>query len=208
MSRRLDVNDRIRELARKNPAWSPSQIAIYLQGEGEKVTSEDVRRSLARRGSAEDGSDATASRYTAPREEPRRSAFPIGLLFGVLIFALSLGVTFLGAPLSVGARLALSFATLTLLLPAAGAVASRRYASGPIAGLVAMLVYTLLALGGLFTQMVATGLTIPAALGMTAGGLLDPRVLVYLLIWLSLGPVLGLLGAALFGRKRRRPTFG
>ncbi|MDQ3327936.1 MAG: hypothetical protein M3506_05395, partial [Chloroflexota bacterium] len=93
MSRRppQHIEQRVRDLARQHPGWTPSQMAIFLQGEKLKVTSEDVRRVLAR--PAPTGADAEAPtaerpRYTAPREEQRRSAIPIGLLFGILFFLL------------------------------------------------------------------------------------------------------------------------
>ncbi|MEJ7654955.1 MAG: helix-turn-helix domain-containing protein, partial [Chloroflexia bacterium] len=117
MSNKADAMERVRELARQHPGWTPSQIALYLQGEGLAVTNEDVRRTLTRRtpvASTDPGvaEAPTTPQYAAPREEPRRSAIPTGLLFGVILFVVAIGAPYLleglGAAVSSAISLGLS----------------------------------------------------------------------------------------------------
>jgi hypothetical protein len=223
MSRRQppQVEERIRELARKNPGWTPSQIAIFLQGERLKVTSEDVRRALARPAATAvpgDPDAATAARpqYSAPREERTRSALPIGLLFGVLLSVLYFGVQALSPSLGPTLTQTLLLLGSGLLLLASGAVASRRFASGVRAGATAALVNLLITLGVVAVLYSALRAQLQAALGQSLPTLSDVGgwggvvfgLATLLIIFGIFGALLGWLGARLFGRRRRRATFG
>ncbi len=222
MSSKPDTQERVRALARRHPGWTPSQVAIYLQGEGLKITSEDVRRILASPSARSGEEAATAPRYAAPREERRRSALPIGLLMGVLLFVLTAGAGVLllvgGADPAAGNSITLLLFVLGLLVT--GAVASRRWASGARAGMIAGLVLMLLLIGfalGLAAQLYSTlGLAASPAMQtalddltqVASGPQLAAAVILPLLFAALLGLVLGWLGAKLFGRRKRRATFG
>ena len=219
MSRRppKHVEQRVRELARQHPGWTPSQMAIFLQGERLKVTSEDVRRVLAR--PAPTGADAPAEanerpRYTAPREEQQRSALPIGLLFGILFFLVSVAGGALVAEYNSAAGPSASLAVNLLVLFVAGVVASRRFASGARAGMIAGGFGWLLTVGvGLLLYYTLNSLYASLALNLPEP---NNRDALYRLLGGSairlfgtslLGLCLGWLGAKLFGRRRRRAAF-
>ncbi len=216
MSRRppQQVEERIRELARRNPGWSPSQLAIYLQGEKLKVTSEDVRRVLARPGPTAEDDPAVATpppRYTAPREERTRSALPIGLVFGVLLTLFYLGIQAIRPALGAGVTQLMVLLGSVLLLLATGGVASRRFASPVRAGSLAGIVY-LSTLAGLAVALYAqiqqiTGQTLPFLSDSSAWGGLAFAIVTLLIIFGVFGALLGWLGGRLFGRKRRRRAF-
>ena len=221
MSRRppQQAEQRIRELARQYPGWTPSQLAIFLQGEKLKVTSEDVRRVLARptAGGQDPGAaEAQQPRYTAPRQARARSSVPVGVLFGVLLFVYYFGVQLLSP--TVGPNLSRLMTALgtALLLLMAGAVASHRLANGARAGALAALLNILLTAGlaalvytAFRPQLQAiTGQALPATL--TGGDLrgLAFGIALLLVFFGMVGALLGWLGAKLFGRRRRRATFG
>ncbi len=222
MSRRppQKLEARIRELARQHPGWTPSQLAIFLQGEQLKVTSEDVRRVLARPtppvgDAAETEEQPTAPRYTAPREARTRSSLPVGLLFGILLAVFYVGIQAISPTLGGGvARLATLLGT-GLLMVLTGAVASRQYASGASAGALAGLTYVLILTGLAFLLYSTFRPQLEAVLGQTlpsaplGGGLstLAFGVAVLMLFFGLMGAVLGWLGARLFGRKRSRQAF-
>ncbi len=219
MSRRLPqhIEQRVRDLARQHPGWTPSQVAIFLQGEKLKVTSEDVRRVLAR--PAPTGADAEAQsaerpRYTVPREEQRRSAIPIGLLFGILFFLVSVGGGALVAEYNSDAGTFGSLAVNLLVLFIAGVVASRRFASGARAGMIAGGFGWLLTVGvGLLLYYTLNPLYDSLALNLPEPA--DTDALYSLLGGSAIrlfgsslvGLCLGWLGAKLFGRRRRRAAF-
>ena len=227
MSRKVGVEERIRELARQQPGWTPSQIAIFLQGEQLKVTSEDVRRTLARpTPTPAAGTDATAASitsrpmYAAPREERRRSALPVGLLFGIILFLLTVGAQFLLDAVDAVTGSITYLGAFLILLLITGAVASRQYASGARAGMIAAFVGVALA-GGTAALLYYTNRatydtvlnTVPAEmedfdLGFTQAVALAVGIAISLFASLVLGLIFGWLGAKLFGRRRRRSTFG
>ncbi len=219
MSRRppKHVEQRVRELARQHPGWTPSQMAIFLQGERLKVTSEDVRRVLARpapTGADEPAETAERPRYTAPREERQRSALPIGLLFGILFFLVSVAGGALVAEYRSDAGPFTSFAVNLLVLFVAGVVASHRFASGARAGMIAGGFGWLLTVGvGLLLYYTLNSLYASLALNLPAP---NNRDALYSLLGGSairlfgtslIGLCLGWLGAKLFGRRRRRAAF-
>ncbi len=219
MSRRppKHVEQRVRELARQHPGWTPSQMAIFLQGERLKVTSEDVRRVLARpapTGDDEPAETADRPRYTAPREERQRSALPIGLLFGILFFLVSVAGGALVAEYRSDAGPFASFAVNLLVLFVAGVVASHRFASGARAGMIAGGFGWLLTVGvGLLLYYTLNSLYASLALNLPAP---NNRDALYSLLGGSairlfgsslIGLCLGWLGAKLFGRRRRRAAF-
>ncbi len=219
MSRRAPqhIEQRVRDLARQHPGWTPSQVAIFLQGEKLKVTSEDVRRVLAR--PAPTGADAEAQsaerpRYTVPREEQRRSAIPIGLLFGILFFLVSVGGGALVAEYNSDTGTFGSLAVNLLVLFIAGVVASRRFASGARAGMIAGGFGWLLTVGvGLLLYYTLNSLYDSLALNLPEPA--DTDALYSLLGGSAIrlfgsslvGLCLGWLGAKLFGRRRRRAAF-
>lgn len=219
MSRRppQKVEERIRTLARQHPGWTPSQLAIFLQGEQLKVTSEDVRRVLARptptTGDVEE--QPAQPRYTAPREVRTGSSIPVGLIFGILLALLYVGIQTFAPALGAGVvRLATLLGTALLLL-LAGAVASRRYASGASAGALAGLVYVLI-LTGLAALLYSSfrpqleavlGQTLPAAPVAEGLSTIAFGVVTLLLFFGLMGALLGWLGGRVFGRKQTRRTF-
>ena len=217
MSQRPETQERVRSLARQHPGWTPSQLAIFLQGEGVKITSDDVRRTLARPAPGAEGEEAAPNRYAAPREEPRRSALPVGLLFGVLALLSFVGALFVEATVEPGVGGIASLVSLAVVLLVAGAMGSRRFASGALSGLLSALVCGVLLLG-----LAALGI---GALADAAGGLetllgnvdLSPDQIassflttaaIILGVLALAGLLLGWLGAKLFGRRKRRATFG
>jgi|GEM_PF-1219999 len=224
MSRRppQHIEQRVRDLARQHPGWTPSQMAIFLQGEKLKVTSEDVRRVLAR--PAPTGADAEAPtaerpRYTAPREEQRRSAIPVGLLFGVLFFIVSAAGRAITAEYAPGGQVtetanataSLSFLVNIVVLLLAGAVASRRFASGARAGMIAGGFGWLLTVGvgiALYYSYRAYYETLALSLpdpGDTERLVTGAAILLF--VFTLVGLCLGWLGAKIFGRRRRRAAF-
>lgn len=219
MSRRVEVDEKIRELARLHPGWTPSQIAIFLQGEKLKVTSEDVRRTLARTNPtpAEGGVEVAAQpRYATPRQEPHTGPWRIGLAFGLLVFALSfMGQVVFGLlDPALGTIGGVAMLVIGLLLT--GSSASRRYASGAHAGMIAALVSLLVGVAislSLYESLrpryeEAVGRQLPsltdsdALLGLAVG------VGILMVVFALLGLIFGWMGARLFGRKQRRATFG
>lgn len=214
MSQRQNVQDRIREVVRQHPGWTPSQVAIFLQGEELRVTSEDVRRVLAR--TTREGEPMTAQdspRYTVPREVRRSSSLPAGLLFGVLIFLVLGGATWYGGMRTADYTDLAALITAPVLLIVCGAVASRGWASGARAGMVAALFGLLLLLGAGAVLYYAYPARFQSLLGTDPGTFnQNPTGMLALLavtavIFDVLGLVLGWLGAALFGRKRPAATF-
>ena len=213
MSRQPSAEERIRVVARQHPGWTPSQVAIFLQGENVKVTSEDVRRALARPSDL-DGTPVPAQ-YLAPAEARSGSALGVGVLFGILIVLASTRALWLLASRSQSlATLASAVATVLLLL-IAGAAASRRRASGAAAGAVAMLVALILQAALAFGLYHFARSTYTAALGPQLAGQIAPYgpalavpALVALVVGVIVGLMFGWVGGRLFGRRRRRATFG
>lgn len=223
MSRKVDTGERIRDLARQHPGWTPSQIAIFLQGEQLKVTSEDVRRTLARPAAIGAETDATPRRrYAAPREERRASPLPIGSVFGLLLAVLLSTVYGLMPRVATEAAvpalaLYVTIAVSVLVLLMTGAAASRLGASGALTGTIAALLGTLISLGVgfLLYELInrerldeASGAILPALTEPELGSELVIGSGINLLAAALIGLLLGWLGARLFGRKRRRSTLG
>lgn len=214
MSQRQNVQDRIREVVRQHPGWTPSQVAIFLQGEQLRVTSEDVRRVLAR--TTREGDPMTAPetpRYTVPREVRRSSSLPFGLLFGLIIFLVLAGATWYGGARTGGYLDLAALAAVPVLLVICGAVASRGWASGARAGMTAALFALLLLLSAGALLYYVYPARFQSLLGTDPGTLNEnpTGMLVLLLVTILIADVIGLLfgwlGAALFGRKRPAATF-
>jgi hypothetical protein len=223
MSRRppQPIEQRIRELARQQPGWTPSQVAIFLQGEKLKVTNEDVRRVLARPDTAATDPTAEAEtpappRYTAPREERRSSSIPVGIFFGVLLFVYYFAVQSLAPVVGAGTVGLLTLLGFAVLLVMSGAVASRRFANGPRAGALAGLIYMALTVGSIlllastFAPLLQATLNRPIPTADQVGGVgpLAFGVAVLLVIFGVFGAILGWIGARAFGRRKRRAAFG
>ncbi|MDQ3855098.1 MAG: hypothetical protein M3281_01720, partial [Chloroflexota bacterium] len=162
----------------------------------------------------------TQPQYAAPREEPRRSALPTGLLFGILLFLIAIAAPFLLGDAGPGVSGLVYWVAFPVLLLITGAVASRRYASGARAGTIAAFVSVALTAGTIAVLYYMNRSTYNAFIGATPAqpddlnlGLAEAVTLAVfialsLLAALILGLVLGWLGARLFGRRRRRATFG
>ncbi len=220
MSQRTEVEDRIRELARQHPGWTPSQIAIYLQGENLKVTSEDVRRALAR---AEPGEGEQPvgvwSRYTPPPPVRRRPAWPIGIAFGIITFVVVTAVE--GYLLTVGKPGVSFFVILTLLVMfiITGTVASRLHARASVAGAIAgflEMAITFAVIGAALSGLAGSMGGLPSAMGMNLVTLGKVGVnsafiigaIIVVVIATIVGAVFGWIGRLLFGPRRRRGVFG
>lgn len=212
-----ETQQRIRDLSKQHPSWTPSQLAIFLQGENLKITSEDVRRTLAKRDTDEEGENEgrPSKRYAAPRERVRRSALPVGLLFGPLTFVVTALVLVFATVL--GSYTAPAYlAVYILLVIVSGAVGSRVRASGARAGLFTALIHAILMVAIAVILYNSAHDQLESRLGHQLPNVTDQSFLINigidtaiaLVVALIIGLILGWIGATLFGRRERRATFG
>jgi len=207
MSKRVDVETRVRELASKHPGWTPSQIAIYLQGENIKITSDEVRRIL--RGSRAGSSARTRS--ATPTTRPA-SSLPIGTIFGLIFFIIQTAVSYVD-PNNYYLYAEIALAVIAVGLIVCGALASRIGALAANAGALASLVFgivsfLLLVVSYNFFPSIYSKLRYdiyPTARDFIPNGLV--LYVAFLIVSILAGFVLGWIGGKLFGRRKRRVAF-